>query len=210
MFDIIYIIILVILFALYKILEKNGTENYGKDVKAFFYLLVIIFCFRVFFLEFYQINGSSMEPTIPDEKVVFVNKQSYGLNVPILDLNFQTKFPEENEIVAFHYYNDVFIKRVKALPGDKLTFVKGVGWYVNDVLIAKDKNDFDIEYFKINLNNTNQKKIENQYNEYQSFDLKVPSGYIFVLGDNLDASIDSRNIGVIPFSKVIGEILLLG
>ena len=36
------------------------------------------------------------------------------------------------------------------------------------------------------------------------YDLKIPEGYIFVMGDNRATSRDSREFGVVPLDKVEG------
>jgi len=89
---------------------------------------------------------------------------------------------ETNDILIMKYDESFLIKRVVGLPGDKL-LVNNSGVFINDVLI---------ESF-IPLSTT-------EYN------LIIPSGQYYVLGDNRNNSMDSRVIGLFSEDLVLGEV----
>ncbi len=99
--------------------------------------------------------------------------------------------PKKNDIIVFNsnYYEDtILIKRVVAEPGDKL-IIKDSNIYINDKLI-------DEPYI-----------LEKDF-ECDNYELVIPEGKYFVMGDNRNNSLDSRAIGLVDKEDIIGTILL--
>jgi len=124
------------------------------------------------------VEGFSMRPTLENGEYVLVNKMSY-----------RSKLPEYGDIVVFHFPVDPdqdFIKRVIALPGDKIDIRDGQvllnGEVLNEPYIASAP-----QYVGTWL---------------------VPDDQIFVLGDNRNNSSDSHSWGVVPTENVIGKAIL--
>ena len=100
---------------------------------------------------------------------------------------------EKGDIIAFYYNDSVLIKRIIASEGDIV--------YIDDL-----GNVF-----------VNSKQLEEEYVEelaYGNCDItfpyRVPSGELFVLGDNRATSVDSRskNLGTISEDRVFGKIVI--
>lgn len=88
------------------------------------------------------------------------------------------------DIVAFHYSNPAYlIKRVIGLPGETIKYVDNQ-LYVNGEMVE--------EKFEI-------------IGEVEDFEIVVEEDSYFVMGDNRDASIDSREFGTISKDKIIGK-----
>ena len=97
------------------------------------------------------------------------------------------------DVVAFYYNNNILVKRVIANSGE---------W----VDIDRDGNVY-----------VNQKRIEEPYlhepKAYGETDIElpyqVPEGKVFVMGDNREVSIDSRNtaVGCVDQEQVVGHIV---
>ncbi len=85
------------------------------------------------------------------------------------------------------YKKDSYIKRVIALPNEHVKIEDGKV-YVNGNELAEDYLASDVRTYT----NDNQ----------PFYDLVVPEGCIFVMGDNRPASTDSRSFGCIPLEKV--------
>lgn len=94
----------------------------------------------------------------------------------------------------FSYYvlekNKVsYIKRAIALPGEHITITENGDVYINNEKLQEN-------YLREGL------KTERTGYFY---DLTVPEGYVFAMGDNRDHSDDSRVFGCIPIEKIEGK-----
>lgn len=94
---------------------------------------------------------------------------------------------ERFDIAVFKVEGRYLIKRVIGLPGDEIS-VKDGALFVNGN--RQDEPYLDPAYCK----------------EYRavSFDTKVPEGEYFLMGDNRDNSMDSRDIGMVHENAFVG------
>ena len=99
---------------------------------------------------------------------------------------------ETGDIVAFYYNNNILVKRVIAEAGD---------WV--------DMKDDGTVY-------VNQTKLKEPYLKHKAygqtnikFPYQVPENRIFVMGDNREVSIDSRNtsIGTVSDEQIVGKLV---
>lgn len=129
-----------------------------------------------------RVVGSSMTPTLLSGQLVIINKIAYRLTEPKL-----------GDVIGFYTpgIREKVVKRIIGMPGDVIDYKEGI-LYVNQKAIQnltqeKLRKRGDIEY------------------PYQ-----VPDNSYFVVGDNLNSSIDSRykSIGCITKEQIIGKISL--
>lgn len=107
--------------------------------------------------------------------------------VSVKGTNFKT-----GDVVAFYYNNKILVKRVIANAGEWVDMDKDGNVYVNNVLI-------DEPYI-----------VQKAYGETNiELPYQVPDSRIFVMGDNRDASIDSRNtsVGCVSDEQIVGKII---
>jgi len=98
---------------------------------------------------------------------------------------------EKSDIIAFYYNDNVLIKRVIATEGDIVNIDDDGRIYVNNIELKEDYVG-NLSYGNCDI----------------TLPYKVPENSLFILGDNRETSLDSRNkaIGVIQKDKVIGKI----
>ena len=170
---------------------KRGCENgiaklrafFRRNyiTKAFYWLIIMAAVFallRIFIAEITPVDGPSMEATLFSGEQILVDRISYHF-----------KKPARGDIVICRYPGDrrAYVKRIVALEGESVEVRSGI----------------------IHVNG--ERLDESAYwNGVISQDAKaalVPMGYIFVVGDNRNRSVDSRDprVGPIPMERVIGK-----
>lgn len=151
-----------------------------RSVASLVLQLAILFALiAAFFVRFWPVSGPSMAPHINSGEYVFINTLAYKFGAP-----------GRGEIVAFRHDNafatETFIKRVIALPGDRIRIDRGVV-YLNGAKL-------DEPYVK--------------YPDTRSMpEITVPPQSVFVLGDNRAVSEDSRAFGPVRDSDLVGRAL---
>ena len=152
--------------------------------------VLVALVIKTFVMQAFFIPSSSMEPTLLINDRVLVNKLSYRFGDP-----------ERGDIVVFERpdgavttdddINDL-IKRVVGLPGDSIVIEDGAV-AVNGTVLTED-------YLP------ESSRTENGLVPCTTASpCVVPEGEIFVMGDNRRNSHDSRYIGTIPESSIVGE-----
>ncbi|WP_100398068.1 signal peptidase I [Bacillus sp. FJAT-44742] len=157
-------------------------------VKTFAIVILIVLIVRTFFFANYMVHGESMMPTIQSGERLIINKIGYEFSEP-------TRF----DLVVFHATEDSdYIKRVIGLPGDELR--------VEDDILYINGEAYEEEY----LDDWRAGFEGDTYTpdftlEELTGQIEVPENHIFVLGDNRRNSLDSRQLGFIPFEDVVGK-----
>lgn len=133
----------------------------------------------IFLGQSYMVKGSSMEPTLHEGERLLVEKISYRF-----------RLPQPGEIVVFKYPREPktkFIKRVIAVEGQSLC-IQDLEVQVNGVTLAEPYIKEETEgIFEWSL---------------------VPDNALFVMGDNRNRSMDSRdtrNVGYVPLENLVGR-----
>jgi len=155
-------------------------------VRLLIQAIVLAALVSLFFFRVPQVEGRSMQPNIESGNHVLINTLAYGVALGPLVL---TRTPiGRGDIVAFErgHGDDVkiFLKRVIALPGETVALSNGA--------ITVQGQPLDETYDLLP--------------DHSSMNAaSVPTGTVFVLGDNRAESDDSRSFGPIPQSSIIGK-----
>ena len=197
-------------------------KSYGRSIKAFLKDALIIVGLYLGFTTVgyaaFHIPSGSMEPTLEVGDRVFVAKFPYGYNrytVPFDPEFLATErtfegAPERGDIVVFTlpYLEDTdFIKRVIGLPGDEIELRLG-RLYINGKLVPRTLiREFSYtsyrgytvrvaEYDETLPNGVVHRIYErSDRTRGDTFDpYIVPDDHYFMMGDNRDASGDSREL----------------
>jgi len=139
--------------------------------------LAIIVPIRYFLIQPFFVKGASMEPNYLDGDYLIIDEISY---------RFES--PQRGEVIIFRYPLDpsqFFIKRVIGLPGESIKVQEG-RVYINESVLDESKYLQGVE----TAGNVEVKLSDDEY---------------FVLGDNRNASSDSRKWGEVDKKLIIGR-----
>ena len=178
---------------------------------------VIVFLLKTFIGMPTTVKGTSMSPTFfPEEKLLLSTWSTNFDKVPNrgeivtfeapsvelikhADLSNPTAIYDEDSKSLYEkvmYYGlgitkTSYIKRVIGRPGDHVE-IKNGHVYINEEILEEP-------YISDAL--TTDMSLGGEF-----YDIIVPEGYIYVLGDNRTSSADSRRFGCIPISKIEGKV----
>jgi len=192
--------------------------------RSFFPVLLLVFLLRSFLYEPFRIPSGSLKPTLDVGDFILVNKFDYGIRLPVIHKKlYSTGEPKRGDIMVFRCpYNPSvdFIKRVIGVAGDHISYIDKT-LYVNGqkVLqqfvkntIDRDDNGMDVNEIEKQEDFFGIKHAIYQEQERPNDDVKdivVPQGMYFVMGDNRDASADSRYWGFVPDENIVGRARLV-
>lgn len=199
---------------------------------AAFFASVVMF----FFLQAFRIPSASMRNTLLEGDNLFVNKAYYGMRLPFVKQNIVNFHDiQRGDIIIFKFpakdkqqsncgepqYGRDFVKRVIALPGEKVE-VKGKKIYINDKELPPQVYAvFSPHDEQLILNPFTQEEYQKMWEDrklekYLGITLRdsfgpviVPEGQYFAMGDNRDFSCDSRFWGPVPKENIKGKAWLL-
>ena len=161
---------------------KGETYEFFKEfIPTFAFFLAI----RIAIVEPRYIPSLSMFPTFDINDQLAVEKVSKWLHPPYRrDVVVFDPPPLFWELTAREPDGEAVIKRVVGIPGDTIE-VKGGRLYLNGV--------------------KQEEPYTNELAEYDFPPLTVPTGSVFVLGDNRNHSFDSHYWGFLPTKNIIGK-----
>jgi signal peptidase I len=217
--------------------EAKRAEDGGflETVKVVVQALLIAVVVRTFLFQPFNIPSGSLIPTLLIGDYLFVSKYSYGYSkysIPFSPPLFSGRVwgaePMRGDIAVFKLPRDNstdYIKRVIGLPNDKVQMIDGIvhinGKPIKKELVGKtdvsagagyrDQATFYRETLPNGVSYTIQ-ELDLYGNKLgrntQVF--TVPPGHFFMMGDNRDNSLDSRDmssqgVGYVPFENFIGR-----
>jgi len=190
-------------------------------------LFLFVFCFvwvplRSSVIDYSPVPTGSMNPTILEGDVVWVNKLAYGLRVPLTRIHLtQWAQPQRGDVVVVLSPRDGtrLVKRIVGVPGDTVAMV-------NNQLVL---NGRALEYFPADADYG--ATVAHKLRPYAFFaeenltgvkhpvmglqagratqrtfgPVFVPPDRYFLMGDSRDNSLDSREFGLATREAILGK-----
>lgn len=141
-------------------------------------LMAVAIFIRTFIFEPVQCIGISMYPTLVGGEGMFTEKLTYTVSAPQRDDIIICRYP---------YHTEKCVKRVIAVPGDRISISDGA-IYLNGERL--DESAYWSGYIE----------------DSEMPEVTVPERNLFVVGDNRNNSGDSRHVGFIPYWQVKGKV----
>ena len=95
--------------------------------KSFFPVILVVFLLRSFLVEPFKIPSGSMIPTLLVGDFILVNKFTYGIRLPVINVKIvDIHQPQRGEVMVFRYPENPsldYIKRVVGIPGDTVAYL---------------------------------------------------------------------------------------
>ncbi len=165
--------------------------NFIREIVETAFLVILVFLVLYLFLvRPHQIHGDSMLPSYHDGDYLLTEVVSY---------KFLKRELKRGDVVVFHSPQTTgrdFIKRIVALPGEKIKIQNGAIFIIND----QYPQGFLLEESYLPDGTTTQPR--RTISEGKFFE--IGEGYV-VMGDNRARSSDSRDWGVITKTMVVGR-----
>jgi signal peptidase I len=154
------------------------TADRRAAVGAAIAVVVSVLGLRALVAEPVRVPTSSMSPTLGAGDSVVVDKLAYRLGSP-----------QRRDLIVFHRPSsgELMLKRIVALGGDRVGIADGVlrvnGRAVREPFV--DRRLVDSVYFGPK---------------------RVPAGFVFVMGDRRQNSVDSRTFGPVSSASIVGRV----
>lgn len=213
-----------------KINIKNFLKKQWKEWRLFIFLVIfVVIPFKSSLADWNWVPTGSMNPTILEGDLIFVNKLAYDLRIP-LTLHRIAKWsdPKRGDIVVCFSPVDPndpndkvvrLVKRIIAVPGDKVSMVNNTLFINEKPLDYTRVEEKYRHYLPVKLkqaSNMAMEDLEGHYHAVMSIpsipnamrtfpEEIVPENCYYVMGDNRDNSRDSRYFGVVDRKDIIGQ-----
>lgn len=159
--------------------DKFTTKDIFDIIQVLLQSIAIIAILFVFFFRISTVNGSSMNPTLQHKDILVLST-----------MEFEHKRGDIVVVSQPNYMNEVLIKRIVGLPGEVVDINSSGKVTINGTVLDESYTSEDI----VKMGDI-------------AFPHTVKEGCVFVMGDNRNASTDSRFAGVgdIDVRYIVGQ-----
>jgi len=213
--------------------DKSGGDDMWEIVKTIVFALLIATVLRILFFQPFTIPSASMEPNLYEGDYIVVSKWSYGYSKhsipwspPLFEGRIMGRSPQRGDVVVFKLPRDNktdYIKRVIGLPGDRVQMVGNVlhinGQPVRDAVVGRGEvadliGQREVTRLNETLPGSSKTFAIQDFGPGYPLDstpvFEVPAGHYFMMGDNRDNSVDSREqssagVGLVPAENLVGK-----
>jgi signal peptidase I len=213
----------------------SKASSWGAQILQFTAALAIVFLAKGAIAEPFYVPSGSMEPTLLIGDALLASKFPYGYGTSSLPIQINlpetrrvfSGTPQRGDVVVFRWPGDrsqAWVKRVVGLPGDRIQMRQGQ-LFINDRAaslkpdgIGEAEDDSGgsepaYRYIETLPNGVTHAifKLRDNGRLDNTPEVTVPSGRLFVMGDNRDNSADSRvpvregGVGLLPMDNLVGR-----
>jgi signal peptidase I len=172
-------------------MKKKERPSLKGYIQVVLLTILIAFLLRVFVVQAYKIPSSSMEDSLLAGDYVLVNK-----------LHYRFSEPRQGEVIVFKYPlnpSKDMVKRIMATEGQTVE-IKNKIVYVDGKMVPEP----------LSAKHIDSRILPADYSTRDNYGpVQVPAGHLFVIGDNLDNSQDSREWGFLDMSLIKGKVLIV-
>ena len=189
--------------------------------KPILVVVIVLGVLRSAVADWYDVPTGSIKPTILEGDRIFVNKLAYDLKVPFTKWRLvRWGRPERSDVVVFNAPHDDtrMVKRVVGVPGDRIE-LRGNRLLVNGRPVEYEPLDEEVinqlaeeergrhSYAAEKLGHRGHPVMSTPKLKSKRFfgPVVVPADHVLVMGDNRDASLDSRYWGFVPHDRILGR-----
>ena len=182
--------------------EKASRRSFWKELPILILVaLVIAILIKTFLVQVFSIPSGSMEPTLQVGDRVMVNKLAYRFGDPargdlivFIDPRHQSDDGSIVGSVVRHVAESIGISSPEAAVIKRIVALEGETVEVIDSVVYIDGNPLDEPYVAEANRGVPDWGPET-----------VPADHVFVMGDNRNDSTDSRGLGAIPETSIVGR-----
>ena len=186
--------------------KPRKIDNLFDFIELFVFTLIAVFIITSFFFRYSIVDGGSMQNTLQDDEALILRSFLYT--------------PECGDIVVVQdkstALKDPIVKRIIAIGGQTVKFTRDAV-YVDGVMLDEPyvytmdyKNPFggeDVYRYSVYPSDA-LLPIVTDKEDGVFYEITVPEGEIFVMGDHRNSSKDSRDIGTLHEDAIIGKVVL--
>jgi signal peptidase I len=183
-------------------------------------LVMIVLLFgSTLVMQTYVIPTTSMETTMLVGDHILVDKLAFSPRGPVSRYLLPYREIQRGDIAVFRWpvnAEQVFIKRVIGLPGDRIklidkaVFVNGRKLTEPYVTYKQGVDSYRDSFPAVDPYPGLPEQVSEMFEKFvKDAELTVPGDCFFMMGDNRDLSLDSRFWGVVPRANMIGKPMLI-
>jgi len=191
---------------------KPAKSDIPRGVIAEWTVTILLLLFGTATLvQAYVIPTGSMEDTLLIGDHLLVDKLAYAPSGPISKYILPYEEVKRGDIIVFRYPLDIkqtYVKRVMGVPGDHIR-LENKDLILNGHKLVEPYKIHKTEYIDSYRDNFPSQPNSVLENDVKDGEVVVPSGHYFAMGDNRDASSDSRYWGFVPRENIIGKPLII-
>lgn len=168
---------------------------------------------KMFLIDLLKVPSGSMLPNYPIGQYIITKPTAFGIRDPWQNdvvYGYKSEQLDLGKVVIsrFPYASYVkYLKRIVALPGDRISINKQ-GIYLNGVFSVFTLVDVQNHIYEISLGESKWKVIIDPKGQFIDQPLiTLADDEVFLLGDNLTKSSDSRELGPLKSRHIISSVI---